>query len=325
MILSEYFYMVVDEPSEFQGNHEEADTLMAYHAYRMGGRVIIRASDTDVLVILIALAAKMPETSMIVMDFGSANNRRLINVTDISRELENKQNGLSEALIGFHAVTGCDFTSALCEKGKSTPFSYLEKDRKHVVALRSLCCNVIDKPAVTTYICRIHGFNTLSNINEARYQSFIKMTGGKKIGDRVKKMSCSSLPPCEKSLLQHLLRANYVSMVCRLAQKVCTHSISDGLMMVMDTMSHFGLRESLYQTLSPLTKITIKEVYLQITPKWFLVRGWIHMTWMYPLMKGTKMMTLILKSSILMKLNLIVNHGVMTVRVTVRMMIRHTN
>ena len=58
MILSEYFYMVVDEPSEFQGNHEAADTLMAYHAYRMGGRVIIRSSNTNVLVILIALAEK---------------------------------------------------------------------------------------------------------------------------------------------------------------------------------------------------------------------------------------------------------------------------
>ena len=91
---------------------------MAFHAYKIGGRVVVRSSDTDVVVILIALAAKMPETSRIVMDFGSGNNRRLINVTGIFQEsCEKKQNGLSEALIGFHAVIGCDFTSTVYRKG----------------------------------------------------------------------------------------------------------------------------------------------------------------------------------------------------------------
>ena len=200
--------LIVEEPTEFQGNHEEADTLLAFHAYKIGGRIMVRSSDTDVLIILVGLAANMPGTSMIVMDFGSANNRRLINVTDISRELEKKQTGLSEALIGFHALTGCDFNSAFYRKGKSIPFSYLEKDQNHVVALRSLCSDVIDRPAITAYVCRMYGFKPLSNINEARYQSFIKMTRGKKKGVQVKKLNCSSLPPCEKALAQHLSRAN---------------------------------------------------------------------------------------------------------------------
>jgi hypothetical protein len=79
---------------------------------------MVRSSDTDVLVLLVGLAAKMPGTSIIVMDFGSANNSRLINVTDIARELEKKQTGLSEAFIGFHALTGCDFNSAFYLFGK---------------------------------------------------------------------------------------------------------------------------------------------------------------------------------------------------------------
>jgi hypothetical protein len=98
--------LIVEEPTEFQGNHEEADTLLAFHAYRIGGRIMVRFSDTDVLIILVGLAAKLSGTSLIMMDFGSANNRRLINVTDISRELEKKQTGLSEALISFHGLTG---------------------------------------------------------------------------------------------------------------------------------------------------------------------------------------------------------------------------
>jgi hypothetical protein len=40
--------LIVEEPTEFQGNHEEADTLLAFHAYRIGGRIMVRSSDTDV-------------------------------------------------------------------------------------------------------------------------------------------------------------------------------------------------------------------------------------------------------------------------------------
>ncbi len=143
--------MVVEEPAEFQGNHEEADTLLAFHAYRCAGTILIRSSDTDVLTILVGLAPKMPETSTMMMDFGSANNRRLINITNISKQLEHLQPGLCEALIGFHALTGCDFNSAFYRKGKAIPFGHLEKEVSYVSALRSLCSDVIDTPAITAY------------------------------------------------------------------------------------------------------------------------------------------------------------------------------
>ena len=73
-----------------------------------------------------------------------------------------KKIGLSEALIGFHALTCCDFNSELYRKDKSTPFGYLEKDKNHVDALRSLCSDGIDKAAVTTYAWRVYGFKTQS-------------------------------------------------------------------------------------------------------------------------------------------------------------------
>ena len=34
---------------------------------------------------------------------------------------------------------------------------------------------------------------------------------------QIKKIYCSSLPPCEKMLSQHLLRANYIAMMWRRA------------------------------------------------------------------------------------------------------------
>ena len=64
---------------------------------------MVRASDTDVLVIL----------SSIIMDYGMGNARRYINVTSIAYNLEQQKSGFSRALPGYHAFTGCDFTSAI--------------------------------------------------------------------------------------------------------------------------------------------------------------------------------------------------------------------
>ena len=209
--------LVVDKPEEFQGSHEEADTLIAFHAHKISGTVKVRSSDTDVLIVLIGLAPMITPTSKIMVDFGTANHRKLINVTDISEQLEKTRAGLSEALLGFHALTGCDFTSSFYRKGKNIPFTYLEKNPKHILSLRSLCSQSVDQTGVTEYVCQLYGFKALSSINEARYQCFLKMTGGKRMDKGVRKINCASLPPCKRALEKHILRANLVSIIWRLA------------------------------------------------------------------------------------------------------------
>ena len=76
----------------------------------------MRASDTDVLVILIGLLGKQrPEVRSrikVIMDCGSGNNRMFINITNITDVLEEKKTGPDRALPEYHAFTGCDFTSA---------------------------------------------------------------------------------------------------------------------------------------------------------------------------------------------------------------------
>ena len=47
--------MYVEQPAILQGIHEEADTLLAFHASHVTGEVVIRASDTDVLLIFIGM------------------------------------------------------------------------------------------------------------------------------------------------------------------------------------------------------------------------------------------------------------------------------
>ena len=63
--------------------------------------------------ILIGAIGQHRETmGNIIMDTGMGNNRRYLNVTNIADVLEERKNGLSRALLGYHALTGCDFTSS---------------------------------------------------------------------------------------------------------------------------------------------------------------------------------------------------------------------
>ena len=53
---------VIAEPVNLQSRHEEADTLVAFHAKQAPeGNILIRSTDTDVLVILLGLAGRSPK------------------------------------------------------------------------------------------------------------------------------------------------------------------------------------------------------------------------------------------------------------------------
>ena len=109
--------ITVTRPLHLQSDHEEADTLIAFHIANITAEhVMVRASDTDVLVILIgAIGQESPDDRTmadIIMDCGMGNSRRYINVTNIADVLEERKPGLARALPGYHAFTGCDFTSA---------------------------------------------------------------------------------------------------------------------------------------------------------------------------------------------------------------------
>lgn len=104
------------QTSSSQSNHEEADTLIAIHANKVTARhVVVRASDTDVLVILVGSIGQRPEVrsmTTLIMYCGMGNTRRFINVSNIAEVLEETSPGIPQALPGFHAFTGSDYTSA---------------------------------------------------------------------------------------------------------------------------------------------------------------------------------------------------------------------
>ena len=116
--------MHVGYPAHPQCSHEDADTLFAFHASSVAGNAVIRASDTDVLVILLGmigrhLTSQRPTAySCIIMDCGSRNSRQHIDVSSIANAMEAKQKGLAAAMPGPH-FSGSDFTTAFYRKGKN--------------------------------------------------------------------------------------------------------------------------------------------------------------------------------------------------------------
>ena len=129
-----------------QDSHEEADNLLAFHASSAAGNAVIRASDTDVLVILLGmigrhLTSQRPTAySCIIIDCGSGNSRRHIDVSSIANALDAKQKGLAGAMPGPLAFTGSDFTTALYICAGSVKLShekFLRKTQKEHVSSSS--------------------------------------------------------------------------------------------------------------------------------------------------------------------------------------------
>ena len=98
---------------ELISSHEEADSKMTYHltSLKENGKVIIRTSDTDVLVIVLGCLEHIPESINVWLEVGlyPKNNLRYIDV----RKLFNKLGkDLCRVLPAFHVFTGSDYTAA---------------------------------------------------------------------------------------------------------------------------------------------------------------------------------------------------------------------
>lgn len=124
-------------------NHAETDTriiLNMIHADKTTpSDIVIRGSDTDILVLLLHHLQRV--TSTVWMDVGTRNmgNRRYINVTKIAAAIGPSMCG---ALPGLHAFTGSDYTSAFIRKGKSRPYSIVSNIPRFQTAFSSLCQRV---------------------------------------------------------------------------------------------------------------------------------------------------------------------------------------
>ena len=115
---------------ELQCNHEEADTRMVLHAPHAGGTCVIHSDDTDVLVLLLAHSSSLTKC---YMKKGRGAKSRIIDLSLVVNSLEMQlepcidKNCFLKALIGVHAITGCDTISAFSGKGKWKAVKLLQR------------------------------------------------------------------------------------------------------------------------------------------------------------------------------------------------------
>ena len=121
------------------------------------------------------------------MDYGSINNRRYIDISDIATDLESMKKGLATAMPELHAFTGCDFTTAFYRKGKVKALDILQKDTAgtFIQFFNQLSSEIDpDQSKAEEFICSLYGLKgDVKDVNEARYAKLLQMTG--RIKDQV--------------------------------------------------------------------------------------------------------------------------------------------
>lgn len=222
--------VVKTKEDDFSCQHEEADTRITYHAFKMPprSRILVKASDTDVLIILLANMHKFSETEIFLTMKGTNNINNCINCSELAIHLGRT---LCQSLASFHAFTGCDYTSAFFNKGKIRPFKLLSTHEKFQKCFKSLLDEAdifIDEKMdiVQEFTCLIYGIKNCSNVNFARFQIFQKnysaTNGTDKFIKKITNFASNMIPPCWESLKQKILRTVFVnSMWTNATNPVC--------------------------------------------------------------------------------------------------------
>ncbi|CAH1101783.1 unnamed protein product [Psylliodes chrysocephalus] len=118
--------VIKTEEKRLECFHEEADTRMIFHLSKLPSpsNVVIKATDTDVLVILLGNIKKFSKINVCFCGKTSARKQFCINCNDLASSL---RSNLCISLPAFHAFTGCDYSASFYGKGKVTPFNIFKK------------------------------------------------------------------------------------------------------------------------------------------------------------------------------------------------------
>ena len=196
--------------NDLKSSQEEADTRILLHAKHASDQgytsVIVVSEDTDVFVLLIAFAKEIPAS--LYQKRGTSTRVRYMDIRKLRAVLGDK---LSQALIAFHAFTGCDTVSAFAGRGKTGPLKQLKKDEVAIDAFVQLGTSWNVNQSLTSklqeFTCRMYAASSKTcKVNILRHEMFLLKKG---------EVDSSSLPPCEDSLKQHIQRANYQAGVWR--------------------------------------------------------------------------------------------------------------
>ena len=161
--------------------HDEADTKIAFFLCQLEEEkeIIIKYSDTDIIVIILTHMEKLSASQNIWILYGTGNNRRYINVNKIYNALGSVK---CSGLTAFHVLTGCDFNPAFYNKGKKKPwtlYSGSEEFQQAFIALQNPHSDNYESAFITLedFVCKMYataknGVKKCSNVDEARLKIF---------------------------------------------------------------------------------------------------------------------------------------------------------
>ena len=205
-----------EQVPELQCNHEEANTRMILHAQHAGGTCVIHSDNISVLILLLGHTEALCKS---YMKKGKGSKTRFVElprvIENLAKQLPVKlgisEHDLLKALIGIHALTGCDTVSAFSGKGKWKSVQLLPKNESYVTAMaqrgKTWTLSDVTFNTIEALVCHLYGKKS-QNVDLLRYELYC-VKGGK--------VEPGGLPPCRSSLRLHVLPANYQAAVWRRA------------------------------------------------------------------------------------------------------------
>jgi hypothetical protein len=204
----------VSDCPELFCTHEEADTRMLLHVIhadrifgekRTKGRIIVKSSDTDVLVLCVHYFPSLQHTDELWFQTGAISStkdgRRFIPVHDICNSIDPV---IYKILPAVHAVTGCDTTPSMFGIGKRTVFKVLKDRPSDFIDLSSLADCDIDQSvyAARKLVARLY------DQKEKLKAGHVDLNKLRVRLATLKDACLAKLPTCEATFRQHILRAS---------------------------------------------------------------------------------------------------------------------
>ena len=202
---------------ELSSDHEEADTKLVALAsaakVSTGDAIMIRSPSGDIDILALIAAHDFGDVRVLI-DNGTGKARKIIDVTSSTLDLEKKQ-----ALIGMHAFSGNDYASSFFKKGKLATWKVMLKSQEFIRLFAELGTTpqVPDhiSQGLERFVCALYGNHRVSSVNALQNKIFLQKFEKEKII-----IDLSLLPPCKANLKHHIMRANYVALMFRNANRL---------------------------------------------------------------------------------------------------------
>lgn len=165
--------------------------------------VIVVGTDTDLLVLLVALVPDNQSIYFCKQNTGKAPTKVYYSIAKLIHKLDNKR----KLLLFAYAITGCDTTSCFFGLGKNKAMEMIQTSKEAQTQALVFTHHGVSKEELRTngekFILNLYGLKRYTNLNEARYFMFTRLTKRSKLRSN---FDLAKLPPTSEAAHEHLLR-----------------------------------------------------------------------------------------------------------------------